>query len=62
MQTIGFVSIQLIAPASGALGVGTAVAGVLLQPGFHSTDCPSEWGQAIEDQKVADLTEQFPFN
>ena len=36
------VSIQLIAPASGANGLQTVVN--LLLIGFHSTDCPSEWG------------------
>ena len=36
------VSIQLIAPASGAQEI--TVSEWADQHGFHSTDCPSEWG------------------
>ena len=39
------VSIQLIAPASGGPLIKALTNSDL--EGFHSTDCPSEWGQAI---------------
>ena len=39
------VSIQLIAPASGAKATNIMWGGSYVV-GFHSTDCPSEWGQA----------------
>ena len=43
------VSIQLIAPASGALlPLGETLAD-LLDASFHSTDCPSEWGREEEN-------------
>ena len=45
--TVG-VSIQLIAPASGALKplqMDVTLRG--FTPSFHSTDCPSEWGLNI---------------
>ena len=40
------VSIQLIAPASGALN-GSALMSLMPRSSFHSTDCPSEWGHWI---------------
>ena len=44
------VSIQLIAPASGATsGLKLLVA---TYSGFHSTDCPSEWGHKIVWKRV----------
>ena len=40
------VSIQLIAPASGAHVTNIRIVGSI--GGFHSTDCPSEWGPSID--------------
>ena len=41
------VSIQLIAPASGA--AKTKLGYLICLRGFHSTDCPSEWGLRKND-------------
>ena len=38
------VSIQLIAPASGAYQKKCSIPHLWRIEGFHSTDCPSEWG------------------
>ena len=50
---VGVVSIQLIAPASGAEWVN-AVQDCIQNKSFHSTDCPSEWGHR-DPEKAAKL-------
>ena len=46
------VSIQLIAPASGALFRVSLLRYGESHKGFHSTDCPSEWGLMAEVQDI----------
>ena len=53
------VSIQLIAPASGAWI--ELELGAIIDRCFHSTDCPSEWGLGLEEIGALEL-ESFPFN
>ena len=53
------VSIQLMSPASGDLGLMVAVD--KFDPGFHSINVPSEWGP-IEGPVRDTITWAFPFN
>ena len=47
------VSIQLIAPASGAKLIQAEMLSAIL--GFHSTDCPSEWGQGSGSMNINEI-------
>ena len=58
------VSIQLIAPASGALILYDAhlYNERSNKAGFHSTDCPSEWGWSLLNSNLSVVNLRFPFN
>ena len=50
------VSIQLIAPASGARVIMGYAKDEAVEASFHSTDCPSEWG-LVDDPTFEAITD-----